>query len=122
MESNLSANPFLIAGVESCGAAARGWPTASAVGLGIENLSREAAKESPPGPNSVAPDGAFREGAWFPTAHAVSYHLPPLRRAAAVQILICAPRAATAAFCRCTAAFEVPRIIVEKLLPRGSVV
>src|SRR5437764_14134240 len=45
-------NPFLIARVESCGAAARGWPTASAVGLGIENLSREAAKESPPGPNS----------------------------------------------------------------------
>src|SRR6266513_5404728 len=69
----------LIAGVESCGAAARGWPTASAVGLGIENLSREAAKESPPGPNSVAPDRAFREGAWFPTAHAVGYHLPPLR-------------------------------------------
>src|SRR5437879_12413571 len=79
MESNLSSHPFLIAGVESCGAAARGWPTASAVGLGIENLSREAEKESHPGPNSVAPDRAFREGAWFPTAHAVGYHIPPLR-------------------------------------------
>jgi len=50
------------------------------VGLGIENLSREAAKESPPGPNSTATDGAFREGAWFPTAHAVGYHLPRLSK------------------------------------------
>src|SRR6266480_2042060 len=35
----------LIAGVESCGAAARGWPTASAVGLGIENLSAKRRKK-----------------------------------------------------------------------------
>jgi hypothetical protein len=54
--------------------------TAEAVGLAYWDIeAAESRKRIRSGRISVAPDGAFGDGALLPTAHAVGYALPPLR-------------------------------------------
>ena len=63
----------------SCGAAVEGSPRRQPW---VAVLTIGAAKRRKKiffGRNSVAPDGAFGDGAFFPTARAVGYPLPPLR-------------------------------------------
>ena len=63
----------------SCGAAVEGSPRRQPWVAVLAIGAAKRRKENLFGRNSVAPDGTLSDGAFFPTAHAVGYLLPPHR-------------------------------------------
>src|SRR5205814_1213385 len=86
---------ILRAAANSCGAATRRWPTASAVGWSTEHRSREAAEEGPPGPRLCRPLTGLSARVHFPhgSRRGLTSRATPwlTARSPVVQILICRP-------------------------------